>query len=35
MRAEARRLVTEICAWFTQGFDSSDQKEARSFAEQL
>ena len=32
---EARRLLQEIYAWFTEGFDTADLKEARAVLEEL
>jgi len=34
-REEARSLVTGICKWFTEGFDTIDLKEARALIEEL
>jgi class 3 adenylate cyclase/predicted ATPase len=33
-RAEARRLVTEVLGWFTEGFDTADLRAAKSFLEE-
>jgi class 3 adenylate cyclase/predicted ATPase len=29
-RADARRLLVDICAWFTEGFDTPDLRQAKS-----
>ena len=29
-REEARRLLSEVYAWFTEGFDTADLKDARA-----
>jgi predicted ATPase len=34
-RAEARRMLTEIYGWFTEGFDTGDLKEAKALLEDL
>jgi predicted ATPase len=34
-RKEARRLLAEMYAWFTEGFDTADLKEAASLLEEL
>jgi predicted ATPase len=34
-RAEARRMLTEIYGWFTEGFDTGDLKEAKALLEGL
>jgi adenylate cyclase len=34
-RAEARRMLTEIYNWFTEGFDTVDLQEARGLLEEL
>jgi predicted ATPase len=34
-REEARKLLTEIYGWFTQGFDTPDLKEAKALLEEL
>jgi len=34
-REEARKLLTEIYGWFTEGFDTPDLKEARALLEEL
>jgi hypothetical protein len=34
-RKEAQRLLREIYAWFTEGFDTADLKVARSLLEEL
>jgi predicted ATPase len=34
-RAEARELLTPICAWFTEGFDTADLREAKALLEEL
>ena len=28
---EARRLLTDLCGWFTEGFDTPDLRAAQSF----
>ena len=33
--AEARQLLSEIYAWFTEGFDTPDLKEAKALLEEL
>jgi predicted ATPase len=32
---DAKRMLSEIYDWFTEGFDSPDLKEARSFLSEL
>ena len=32
---EARQMLTEIYGWFTEGFDTSDLKDARALLEEL
>jgi hypothetical protein len=32
---EARKLLGEICDWFTEGFDTPDLKEAKALLEEL
>jgi hypothetical protein len=34
-RDEARRVLSEICGWFTEGFDTVDLQEAKSLIEEL
>jgi predicted ATPase len=34
-REEARELLSEIYAWFTEGFDTSDLKDAKALLEEL
>jgi adenylate cyclase len=34
-KAEARQLLAEIYAWFTEGFDTRDLKEAKALLEEL
>lgn len=34
-KAEARQLLTDIYGWFTEGFDTSDLKQARALLEEL
>jgi len=34
-REQARDLLTPIYDWFTEGFDTSDLKEAKALLEQL
>jgi tetratricopeptide (TPR) repeat protein len=34
-RPEARKLMEEICSWFTQGFDTPDYMEARTLLAEL
>ncbi len=34
-KAEARKLLTEIYNWFTEGFDTADLKEAKTLLEEL
>ncbi|MBI3303221.1 MAG: hypothetical protein HYZ72_14230, partial [Deltaproteobacteria bacterium] len=34
-KAEARRMLTEIYGWFTEGFDTADLQEARALLEAL
>jgi Tfp pilus assembly protein PilF len=34
-RDEARAMLTEIYAWFTEGFDTADLKEAKALLEEL
>jgi len=33
--AEARQLLSEIYAWFTEGFDTADLQEARTLLVEL
>jgi predicted ATPase len=33
--ADARRLLAELCSWFTEGFDTPDLQAARSLLAQL
>jgi predicted ATPase len=32
---EAQQLLTEICGWFTEGFDTRDLQEAKALLEEL
>jgi adenylate cyclase len=34
-KQQARRLLAEIYGWFTEGFDTSDLKEAKALLEEL
>jgi tetratricopeptide (TPR) repeat protein len=34
-RDEARTMLSEICNWFTEGFDTADMKDAKSLLEEL
>jgi predicted ATPase len=34
-RDEARAMLAEICGWFTEGFNTTDVKEARSLLNEL
>ena len=34
-RNEARAMLSEIFAWFTEGFDTADLKDAKALFEQL
>jgi hypothetical protein len=34
-REEARRLLAEVYAWFTEGFDTSDLREAKALLDKL
>jgi predicted ATPase len=34
-KAEARRMLTEIYGWFTEGFDTPDLQEARALLGEL
>ncbi len=34
-KAEARRMLAEIYGWFTEGFDTTDLKEAKALLEEL
>jgi len=34
-KEEARQLLAEIYGWFTEGFDTTDLKEARVLLEEL
>jgi adenylate cyclase len=34
-RAEARQLLAEIYAWFTEGFDTADLQQAKRLLEEL
>jgi predicted ATPase len=34
-RDEARELLTPICGWFTEGFDTADLQEAKALLEEL
>jgi predicted ATPase len=33
--SEAKKLLEEVYSWFTEGFDTPDLKEAKSFIEEL
>jgi hypothetical protein len=33
-REEARRMLAEVYAWFTEGFDTPDLKEAMALLEE-
>ena len=33
-RAAARALIAPLCAWFIEGFDTSDQREAKALPEE-
>jgi len=35
LRDDARKIVTPIYRWFTEGLDTVDLREARSFLEAL
>ena len=35
LRADARDLLTPICGWFTEGFDTKDLKEANALLSEL
>ena len=32
---EARKLLTEVYGWFTEGFDTADLQEAKALLEEL
>jgi predicted ATPase len=32
---QARELLAPVCGWFTEGFDTRDQKEAKALLEEL
>ena len=34
-REDARRLLAEVYAWFTEGFDTADLKDARTLLDAL
>jgi hypothetical protein len=34
-REQARQIVADVYAWFTEGFDSEDLKDARAQLERL
>jgi predicted ATPase len=34
-RDEARSMLADIYAWFTEGFDTADLKDAKAFLDQL
>jgi len=34
-REEARRGITEIYGWFTEGFDTADLRDAKKLLDQL
>jgi len=34
-REEARKMLTEIYGWFTEGFDTADLKDAKTLLEEL
>jgi len=34
-REAARKLLAEVYGWFTEGFDTTDLKEARALLEEL
>ena len=34
-RAEAKRMLSEIYGWFTEGFDTKDLQEAKVLLEEL
>jgi len=34
-RKQAHRLLAEIYAWFTEGFDTADLQEAKALLEEL
>jgi predicted ATPase len=34
-REEARQILAEVYGWFSEGFDTSDLKEARVLLEEL
>ena len=34
-RAEARRMLSSIYGWFTEGFDTPDLRDARALLEEL
>ena len=34
-REEARQLLGEIYAWFTEGFDTADLQEAKALLEEM
>jgi predicted ATPase len=35
MRQQARELLAPVSAWFTEGFDTRDLKEAKALLEEL
>ena len=34
-RDEARAMLSEICNWFTEGFDTADLKDAKALLDEL
>jgi hypothetical protein len=34
-RNEARKMLTEIYGWFTEGFDTADLKDAKALLDEL
>jgi hypothetical protein len=34
-QTEARRALTDVVAWFSEGFDTVDMKEARALLDEL
>jgi len=34
-RKEAHHLLAPVCAWFTEGFDTTDLKEAEALLDEL
>ncbi len=34
-QAKARRMLSDIYGWFTEGFDTADLKEAKALLEEL